>query len=211
MFSKTQKRKNAKDLFMKKIMVLLVAVLTATLFTACSTTNTSDAGTMNLYPDLYKPAKAYRPKYNVDLTNKITGTANVHVLFGIFVWGESKFADNASIFADDSAFSWLYSIFPSAKNISAKAAFYKACAAYKQPKTQKPADAIIAARYEVVTKDYFVYQNLNTKVTGYPAVMEGLDEVKVISFYIDGKGNMHVLSGNDVYVNIAPVVKVGWF
>ena len=95
---------------MKKIMVLLVAVLTATLFTACSTTNTSDAGTMNLYPDLYKPAKAYRPKYNVDLTNKITGTANVHVLFGIFVWGESKFADNASIFADDSAFSWLYSI-----------------------------------------------------------------------------------------------------
>ena len=79
------------------------------------------------------------------------------------------------------------------------------------PKTQKPADAIIAARYEVVTKDYFVYQNLNTKVTGYPAVMEGLDEVKVISFYIDGKGNMHVLSGNDVYVNIAPVVKVGWF
>lgn len=41
--------------------------------------------------------------------------------------------------------------------------------------------------------------------------MEGLDEVKVISFYIDGKGNMHVLSGNDVYVNIAPVVKVGWF
>lgn len=196
---------------MKKIMVLLVAVLTATLFTACSTTNTSDAGTMNLYPDLYKPAKAYRPKYNVDLTNKITGTANVHVLFGIFVWGESKFADNASIFADDSAFSWLYSIFPSAKNISAKAAFYKACAAYKQPKTQKPADAIIAARYEVVTKDYFVYQNLNTKVTGYPAVMEGLDEVKVISFYIDGKGNMHVLSDNDVYVNIAPVVKVGWF
>ena len=62
-----------------------------------------------------------------------------------------------------------------------------------------------------MTKDYFVYQNLNTKVTGYPAVMEGLDEVKVISFYIDGKGNMHVLSGNDVYVNIAPVVKVGWF
>lgn len=196
---------------MKKIMIALAAVFTATIFSACTVTNTSDAGTMNLYPELYKPSTAYRPKYNVDLTNKVSGNANVHILFGIFVWGESKFADNASIFPSDGAFAWLNTLLPSAKNISAQAAFYKACSTYKQPQTNKPADAIIAARYEIVTTDYFLYQNMKTKVTGYPAVMEGLEKVKVLPFYVDGKGNLHVLSGSDVYYNIAPTVKIGWF
>lgn len=194
---------------MKKLLFLFAAATVAALLsTACTSVNTSDAGTMNLYPDLYKPSTAYRPKYNVDLKDKVSGQAKVHILFGIFVWGESRFADNASIFDKDNFFaSW----FPSPMNIAAKAAFYKACTEYKQPRTGKPADAIIAARYEIVTKDYFVYKNMQTKVTGYPAVMEGLDEVKVIPFYIDGKGDMHILPEGNQYYNITPAPVIGWF
>lgn len=51
---------------MKKIFAALAALTTALVFTACTTTNTSDAGKMNLYPDLYKPSYAYRPIYEVN-------------------------------------------------------------------------------------------------------------------------------------------------
>ncbi len=190
---------------MKKIFVALAALTTALVFTACTTTNTSDAGKMNLYPDLYKPSYAYRPIYEVNTQTKVSGEAKIHVLFGIFTWGVDKFADNASVFSEDGTFSWLANIFPSAKNLSGKSAFYDAC-------NKAKCDAILAARYEIVTEDYWVYQFVHTKVAGYPAVMKGLDKVKVVSFYIDRNGTPVILKGNDVYENIAPATGVAsWF
>ena len=190
---------------MKKFFAALAVLATALVFTACTTTNTSDAGKMNLYPDLYKPAYAYRPIYEVNTQTKVSGEAKIHVLFGIFSWGVDKFADNASVFAEDGTFSWLANVFPSAKNLSGKAAFYSACVKAK-------CDAVLAARYEIVTEDYWVYQFVHTKVSGYPAVMKGLDKVKVVSFYIDRTGTPVILKGNDVYENISPSLSVsGWF
>ncbi len=186
---------------MKKMLLALAAVGVAFGFAGCSVTNTSDAGTMNLYPELFKPSEGYRPIYEVDMEKKVSGTANVHVLFGIFSWGESKFADNGDIFGGDA---WFESIFPSAKKTSGKAAFYKACAEAK-------CDAVLAARYEIVTKDYFVYQNTTTTVTGYPAFMKKLEKVKITSYILDGKGVPVILKPGEAYTNIAPKSGGGGF
>ncbi len=187
---------------MKKIAMCLVAVAAvAVVMTGCKSINTSDAGNMNLYPETYKPLYGYRPVFEVDTKAKVAGEANVHVLFGIFCWGASNFADNASVFAADSFWA---NFFPSAKNISGKAAFYNACITNK-------CDAVIAARYEITTTDYFVYQNVNSKISGYPAVMTGLDKVKVLSYTFDKNGKPTVLEGNDVYVALPGTTSSSWF
>ncbi len=186
---------------MKKTLLMLAAAGLALVFTGCAVTNTSDAGKMNLYPELFAPADGYRPLYDVDMEKKVSGTANVHILFGIFCWGESKFADNGNIFGEDT---WFDAIFPSGKKISGKAAFYKACIAAK-------CDAVLAARYEIVTTDYFVYQNTTTTVTGYPAFMKKLEKVKITNFFLDAKGVPVVLKSGEAYLNITPKRSCGFF
>ena len=170
-------------------------------FAGCSVTNTSDGGKMNLYPELFNPGEGYRPVYEVKMEKKVSGTADVHVLFGIFTWGESKFADNGNIFGENN---WWTSIFPSAKQMSGMAAFYKAC-------TQAKCDTVLAARYEIVTSDYWVYKHMNTTVTGYPAYMQKLEKVKIVNFYLDKHGVPVILKGTEAYNDITPASSGGLF
>lgn len=173
---------------MKKITLHLVAAIAfVCVMTGCQSTNTSDAGSMNVYPQTVGPVDAYRPLYKVDEKQKVSGQAKVNVLFGIFAWGDSsKFADNASLFASDSLFASLFSFLPNAKQIAGQAAFYNAC-------TTAKCDAVVAARYEIDTTDYFVFKKMDVKVTGFPATMTGVETVKPMPYYINGKGEVVVL------------------
>ena len=112
----------------------------------------------------------------------------MNVLFGIFAWGDSStFADNASIFDQHSPFAFLVSWIPNAQNIAAKAAFYNAC-------KKAQCDAVVASRYEIKTDDYWVFKRLDVKVSGFPATMTGVEVVKPMPYYIDGKGQVVVMN-----------------
>ena len=62
--------------------VLGIAALAV--MTGCTSVNTSDAGSMNVYPQTVGPVDAYRPLYKVNEKVKVNGSAQVNVLFGIF-------------------------------------------------------------------------------------------------------------------------------
>ena len=172
---------------MKKVFVLISAISMAVVLSACTTTNSSDGGSMNIYPRTVGPVDSYRPIYSVNEKVRVSGEANVNVLFGIFTWGDgSQFADNASIFKADSFFGRLLAIFPNSKNIASKAAFYRACKSGK-------CDTVVAARYEVNTVDYFVFQKMNIKISGFPAKVVSLEIVKPMFYYVDPQGKITVL------------------
>lgn len=172
---------------MKKITVLGLLATVTLVFTGCTSVNTSDAGSMNVYPATVGPVDSYRPLYKVNEKERVSGQAKVNVLFGIFAWGDtSAFADNATLSASDSVFGALFAWLPNAKEIAAKAAFYDAC------KTSN-SDAVVAARYEIQTDDYFVFKKMNVKVTGFPATLTGVEIVKPMPFYINGKGEVVVM------------------
>ena len=52
---------------------------------------------------------------------------------------------------------------------------------------------MVAARYEIQTDDYFVFKKMNVKVTGFPATLTGVEIVKPMPFYINGKGEVVVM------------------
>lgn len=172
---------------MKKITVLGLLATVTLVFTGCTSVNTSDAGSINVYPATVGPVDCYRPLYKVNEKERVSGEAKVNVLFGIFAWGDtSAFADNATLAASDSIFGAFFAWLPNAKEIAAKAAFYDAC------KTSN-SDAVVAARYEIQTDDYFVFKKMNVKITGFPATLTGVEIVKPMPFYINAGGEVVVM------------------
>lgn len=172
---------------MKKLTLALLGIACIAVMTGCKTANSSDGGNMAIYPKTVGPTDNYRPLYTVDQTKKVSGSAKVNVLFGLFAWGEdAAFADNASIAASDSAWSWLTDLFPDAKKLSSQAAFYNAC-------KKGGCDAVVSARYEVKNTSYVVFSQCEAEVKGYPAVQTGVETVKPFPYYIDSEGKMVVL------------------
>lgn len=176
----------SEEHMMKRILgAVAVAGLIASV--GCTSINSSDAGSMTVYPKTVGPTDNYRPIYSVDQTKRVSGDAKVNVLFGIFTWGDdSAFADNANIFHSTGFFGWVANILPNAKQRSAQAAFYKACKNAK-------CDAVVAARYEITTEDYFFFKKCSVEIKGYPAVQTGLETVKPFPYYISPEGKLIVL------------------
>ncbi|WP_294504989.1 hypothetical protein [uncultured Victivallis sp.] len=192
---------------MKKIVLLALFATAALFFAGCTSINTSDAGSMNVYPATVGPVDSYRPLYKVNEKERVSGQAQVNVLFGLFAWGDtSAFADNATLSASDSVFGALFAWLPNAKEIAARAAFYNAC-------TSSKCDAVVAARYEIQTDDYFVFKKMNVKVTGFPATLTGVEIVKPMPFYINGKGEVVVMDKFVVPHKLfdATVSQSGWW
>ena len=172
---------------LKMLVSAVLGIAALAVMTGCTSVNTSDAGSMNIYPQVVGPVDAYRPQYKVDEKTKVNGSAKVNVLFGIFAWGDtSTFADNASIFEENALLSFFFFWLPNAQNIAAKSAFYNAC---KEAKC----DAVVASRYEIVTDDYWLFKRFNVKITGFPATLVGVETVKPMPYYIDCKGQVVVL------------------
>lgn len=170
---------------MKKMSLLFAAFAAVMLMTGCVQINSSDAGSMNIHPSTIGPTDDYRPLYSIDSTKRVSAKSNVQSLFGIFTWGsDNAYADNATTYSNPvlgALFPWLNS-----RETAAKAAFYKAC-------KEANCDAIMAARYEVVDENYFIYRKITVEVKGFPATLTGVETVKPMPYYIDGDGKVVVM------------------
>ncbi len=167
---------------MKKLFLGLFGAACVAGLTGCINIHSSDGGNMTIYPQTKGPVDNYRPLYTVDNTKRVTGRAQVNVLFGIFTWGDNNsFADNASI-----AGNWFSALFPDGQKLSSQAAFYNACKSAN-------CDAVVAARYEVRSEDYWVFSKCTAEVRGFPAVQTSVETIKPFPYYIDAQGKLVVL------------------
>lgn len=149
---------------MKKI-VLSAVVTLAMVLTGCTSVNTNDAA--RAFNATIKPAEFQTIIEAGD--TKVNGEAQLNVLFGIFSWGVSEFADRA--FESEYDDMPVVSLFSSPLTLVKDAAAYNACNANK-------CDVILNAKYNIKTTDYFVFKIYNCKVSGYPGVEKGLKPVK---------------------------------
>lgn len=142
---------------MKKIMMTLIASASVFAFTGCSTTNTNDAAS----PVKITTSANYEAIYDLK-EEKVSGEATVHTVLSLFTWGVDKYADDA--------FATYYPLLDGVTTAK-QGASYNACEAAK-------ADALIGAKYEVITDNYFVYKKVKAKVVGYPATLKGVKLIK---------------------------------
>lgn len=150
---------------MKKI---LMAIAVAAVSCGCVSVSQNDGGTANLRPFVVKDV--IHEKYEVG-QEKITATDRVKCLFGLFSWGSSAkhTADHAS-----------HGFFVSSR--AKNGAYANACDAGE-------CDAIVAARYKVTVKNYFIYSCATAEVSGYPVKVTG---VEVIENTNPSTGQQHV-------------------
>ncbi len=187
---------------MKKASLLTALAICALALTGCISTNTSDAGNLTLNPQTTGPLDQYRPLYKVDEKNTVSGNAKLHWCLG-FTWGANGYADYANTVGEDDGF--LAKFLPSTKDKATKAAFYNACEANQ-------CDSVVASRYTIKTKDYFVYANYDVTITGYPATQIGLETVEAVPYYIDPAGKLIILEKFVNMHNVMPCPKKdkGW-
>lgn len=176
---------------MKKTLILGLFAVAAILFvTGCTSVNSSDGGSLNIYPETIGPTDNYRPLYKIDTKNRVVGKAHVNILFGMFMWGDgSGVADNADVF----------SFLPDARRLSAKAAFYNAC-------KEADCDSIVAARYEITRKNYLIFSKCEVEVKGFPATLSGVEVVKPVQYYVNADGDVVFL---DKYINPIKIADEG--
>ncbi len=179
---------------MKNIGIIAAVAVTAVTVTGCISTNTSDSGNMTLNPRVTGPLDEYRPTYKVDEKNTVAGKSKLHWCLG-FIWGANGFADFADAASEDEGI--LSKFLPSVKGMAAKAAYYNAC-------EENKCDAIVAGRYTIKKKDYFVYAQYDTTFYGYPATQTGIETIKATPYYIDANGKVVVL---DKFVKMHNVMK----
>ena len=144
---------------MKKSLMLVAVCAIAFIVTGCMSTHTNDATAVAKVNVITK-------KFEADVVagkKAVQGTATIHNVFGIFTWGVSKFADDA--FVTTSALPFQLCVPPT--TVVKQAATYNACTANK-------ADFILAAKYKMDIKDFFVYKQIKCDVTGYPDTIKGV-------------------------------------
>ena len=148
---------NKWSVSMKKSLMLVAACAIAAFMTGCMATHTNDAAA---------GAKVcVGKKFDADIVagkQAVSGTATVHNLFGFITWGVSDFADDAFVSGNNGL-----QLTVSPLTVAKQGATYNACTANK-------ADMLLAAKYKVDVKDFFVYKNVTAKVTGYPGVIKGV-------------------------------------
>ena len=154
---------------MKKMIVLLAAVVMTFVVTGCRSVFTSDGA--SAIPQISADHPGYAAVYS-HKNVRVNGEAQVNVLLGILSWGTEGYADNAN-------FS-LFSFFPSAENVAKRAAVYEAC-------QKNNADTLLGTRYVLTVTDYLIFKTINCKVAGFPATM---DNVKKKSPYVLPSGKL---------------------
>ena len=168
---------------MRNLFLLLMVGGLIAFCTGCVQINSSDAGSMNFHPVTTGPTDDYRPVYEVG-KEKVSARSDVKCLFWIFTWGsDNAYADNVKLTKHP-----LAHLFPflNARQTAAQAAFYKAC-------KLAGCDAVVGARYEITFEDYLFYKKMSVEVKGFPAFLKGVEEVKVMPFYVEGDGKVVTL------------------
>jgi len=146
---------------MKKLqisMIMIAVSVLAIVTTGCTSINNNDGANAISVDRMEVP---YEPILDIK-AQKVSSEAKVSVLFGFITWGQNKFADDTAL-GD-------FSLFAPTGQAKA-AAVYKACKANN-------ADLLLATKYEIETKDYFVFKKISCKVAGYPATVKGIQKSK---------------------------------
>lgn len=143
---------------MKKLILFAGSVLAAVVMTGCFAAHTNDAAAA---ADV-KVQKTYTADI-VAGAKTVTGEATVHNVLNIITWGVSNFADDAFVSTSGPSLQVLASPLTVAK----QGATFNACQAAK-------ADVILAAKYRIDIKDYFVYKAIKCQVIGYPGTIKGV-------------------------------------
>lgn len=96
-------------------------------------------------------------KADVTVGEEITGKSAVNILFGVLkIGGDSQFADGVAYGGDSGG---------GLSGLLDPVSAVKSAAAYKAVKSSG-ADLIIAPRYEVTQKDYFIFKQVDVTVKG---------------------------------------------
>ena len=165
---------------MKKFSVLACAAVAAMVFTGCTSVKTSDGATST--PQVGTEHPGYVAEYT-HKNERVNGSAQINILFGIFSWGTEGYADNSKL----SAFSFL----PSPDNFAKSAAVYNTCREHK-------ADTLLGTRYVLTTTDYWIFKTVKCEVAGFPAVMTGV--TKKSPYIIGSEGKLVWLAEKPIIV-----------
>lgn len=107
-------------------------------------------------------------KADVKVGGTISGQSSTNILFNFLAFGgDSQFADGVTYGGASGGGAGLALPFPD------PVATTKAAAAYKAVKSSG-ADLIVAPRYEVSVKDYFVFKRVDVTVTGNKGSINGI-------------------------------------
>lgn len=137
---------------MKKFWQMAAVVTLIATTSGCVSYNMSQP-TASLSGDVKTDLKA-----DVKVGETISGESSTNVLFGwLSIGGDNQFADGVSYGGASGDGMGL----PLPDPVSNA----KAAAAYKAVKSSG-SDLIVAPRYEVTVKDYFIFKQVNVKVTG---------------------------------------------
>ncbi|UDQ97469.1 hypothetical protein AAEX28_10640 [Lentisphaerota bacterium WC36G] len=146
--------------FSKVCLLAGIAAVTS-ITTGCVNYNNSDMGVVA------KPTVVENYKPILDIKNQeVTSTSEINVLFGFITWGEKFGEEN---YADNGLLNEYSLLSPTGKLKST--AVYKAC-------KSNNADIIMAAQYDIETKDYFVFKKSTCKLKGFPAKIKGIENKK---------------------------------
>ncbi|KRW57723.1 hypothetical protein [Pseudomonas sp. TTU2014-080ASC] len=137
---------------MKSILSTAALVSALALTTGCTSLNVSQP--------IAPVAGAVKTDLKADVTvgETIRGQSQVNILFGVLKFGgDSQFADGVTYGAESGGGMSLAAFDPVSS--------VKSAAAYKAVKGSN-ADLIVAPRYEVNVKDYFIFKKVDVTVTG---------------------------------------------
>ena len=139
---------------------LLVVTIVASVVCGCVSVNKNDGGTNCLRPAIVKDA-VYE-KY--DISDKpVTAKAQALGICGFIIIGDAE----ATHWADNVEGS---SRFMRTTTMAKNNAYSKAC-------EENKCDSIVAARYSITRKNYFVFDQVVATVTGYPAKLTGIEVI----------------------------------
>ena len=169
---------------MKKLWMLSgMAAGVVMIATGCTSINTNDAASDSkqaMVPAVYEPVIRH-------VDQKVSGSAQMHVVLTFIKWGDNAFADRTvlgGMSSDSTFFSAFSGLFPNPIRDAKAAAVYNACKAAK-------CDMLLSAKYELTTTDYFVYKVVNCTVTGFPGTEVGVVR-KDVAFPSKFNGSMTV-------------------
>ncbi len=149
---------------MKKLL-LIIATSSLTLY-GCSSTHLQQPSTSFIAP---RAVESPNLKADITVGQKISGTASSTQVLWLFKFGPNKFADGVNFSASESrslpSFFGFSSVDPFAS--------IKAAAAYQATSASK-SDIIVAPRYMLEIKNYFLFSKTTATVVGYKGTINSI-------------------------------------
>ena len=148
---------------------LIMTAAVAAIACGCITVNKNDGGESDLRMKICKDV--IHEKVSVG-DKQVAAEDKLHCLFGLICWGSTATHD-ADLAEGSGESKKIFGFMAPPMGPIQKAkngAYANACDAAQ-------CDQLVATRYKVTGKDYFVYKQYKAEVTGYPAKVTGVEVV----------------------------------